>query len=386
MRLMHLGYSILALLIVGVADDPAGRSAFAGTSPSATKSEPKVAGTVVATQGTSLIRSEASGNTASARPVRVGDKVHEGDVINTPSNGQVKLMLLDKTIMDIGKSALFKVQKFEANSGLDRVADVSMMYGSIRAVVTQPIKGKGSFKVRTASSTMGVRGTEFVVKAEMGDMKSMANGIKNPGSAPAPAAEKGAPAAKTEVTVVQGKVDVEPPKPPKSNSRSPASAKPQVVSLGAGSQLTTSTADAAPAKPVALSSAQLAEVKSAVKVEDNTFKKAIVLDLSGNSSSSGSSGNSSGGYGGGSGGGGPGGGPGGGGAMGGDMGGGGVGNITASIISETVAAPPASVAAPVSAANAGFAGTINAGNILSGPPAVNLTAGGLRRIKIILVR
>jgi hypothetical protein len=344
----------------------------------------KVAATVVALQGTSLIRSEVGGKPAPAHPIKVGEKVYEGDVINTPSNGQVKLMMLDKTIMDIGKSALFKIKQFENNNGLDRQVDVSMMYGSIRAVVTQPIKGKGSFKVRTASSTMGVRGTEFVVKSEMGDMKSMASAIKNPGSAPPPVPEKGAPVAKTEVTVVQGKVDVEPPKP-KDSGRGPAAAKAQIVSLTAGSQLTTSTADAAPPKPVTLNTQQLSEVKSAVKVEDNTFSKAIVLDMGSNSGSA--NGNSSGSNGG-SGGSTIGGGSGAGGAGGAldSAGGGGVANITASIIADTVAAPPASIAAPISAANAGFAGTINAGNILSGPPAVNLTAGGLRRIKIILVR
>lgn len=331
-----------------------------------------MAATVVSVQGTALIRDDGDGKKGSAaRNVKVGDKVYEGDVINTPSNGLVKLLMQDKTIMDIGKSALFKVQEYKNNGGLDRNVDVSMMYGSIRASVTQPIKGKGSFKVRTASATMGVRGTEFVVKSEIADMKQAASAIKSPGAPPPASAGSGggaAPAAKTEVTVVQGRVDVEPPKP-KDSARVPAAAKQAVVSLTAGKQLTTSTGDAAPAKPVALSASQMSEVKSTAKIEDNTFKKAIVLDMSG-----GSSGGSNSGSGGGSSG------------SGGASAGGGVGNLTASIIADTIAAPSAAVSIPASAATAGFAGTISATNILNGPPAVNLIAGGLRRVKIILVR
>src|SRR4051794_3578378 len=72
------------------------------------------AGKVVSIDGKVLIRQD-DGQSA-AVDLKPGDQVKEGDVINTSSNGKVKLLLEDKTILDLGPSALFKVQKFKSNS------------------------------------------------------------------------------------------------------------------------------------------------------------------------------------------------------------------------------------------------------------------------------
>ena len=42
-----------------------------------------------------------------------------------------------------------------------------MPYGSLRAAISKKIEGNGSFKIKTKTVTMGVRGTEFVVQAPL---------------------------------------------------------------------------------------------------------------------------------------------------------------------------------------------------------------------------
>ncbi len=78
------------------------------------------------------------------------------------------------------------------------------------------------------------------------------------------------PVGKTEVTVVQGRVDVEPPKA--------AAATEKPVVLTAGSQLTSQVGDTSSAKAVKVDAQQMAQIRESVKVTDNTFSKAVVVE------------------------------------------------------------------------------------------------------------
>ncbi|HAR42414.1 MAG TPA: hypothetical protein DCS07_07245 [Bdellovibrionales bacterium] len=260
----------------------------------------EIAGEVVSVDGSVFIRPD--GRVAGKlKPAAPGDAISAGDVVNTPSNGRVKILMKDKSIVDLGPSALFKVEGFKLNGGSDREADVSMMYGTMRAAVTQKIDGKGRFRVKTPAATMGVRGTEFIVKSEIKNMDEVRHVILNPDK-PLPvqaaaAASAGsvngkpgaAPAqpdlAKTEITVIQGQVDVK-KELPKVDGRAPSSMKEEkVVSLTAGTQLTTKQGDLAPMKSVTLDTKQLASITKDIKVIDNTFSKAVVIDTSATSGS-----------------------------------------------------------------------------------------------------
>jgi len=149
------------------------------------------AGRVFAVSGSVLIRSLGVGG-AAARVAKVGDCVERGSVINTASNGKAKLLLEDRSIIDIGGSTSYHFEELKlADKGSLDNRDVSMSidYGKVRASVNAPIKGQGKFRVRTRAATMGVRGTEFVVDAgsplQSGDQAS------------------------SSVTVLSGRVDVD---------------------------------------------------------------------------------------------------------------------------------------------------------------------------------
>jgi hypothetical protein len=236
-----------------------------------------MAGKVVSVEGNVLIRQDGKVG-GKAQAMKPGFDVKEGDVINTASDGKAKIMLEDKTILDIGPSALFKVEKYSANHGGDRNIGLSMPYGTTRVAVSKPIAAGGKFQIRTRTATMGVRGTEFVVQSEMG--ATIAAAIAGPsqdksgGKSKSGAADK----ASTKVTVIQGKVEVAQTKTEskEGEARKPAAAP---AMLTAGMQVT-STSGASAKKPVKLDAAQISQVSAATTVTDNTFSNAVTLDVS----------------------------------------------------------------------------------------------------------
>jgi hypothetical protein len=315
-----------------------------------------LAGRVVSVVGTVLLRKEGQDFGGAPRPLKPGDPIREGDVINTSSDGKAKLLMQDRTILDVGSSALFHVKKFSKNGGENRDVDLSMMYGSVRANVTKKLDAKGKFRIRTPSATMGVRGTQFIV----------VSGLEGAPVAQVAQVETGrAPQAppKTEVVVIDGKVEVKASAPvPAAGERAPASlrAAEKVITLGAGQGI---VADAGAAKvefkPMQLSTEQLGKALEVAKVEDNTFRAAISLE----------------------------------GPKPGEGGGQGPGaplaamNVTAAAVQETVKEVTVKMAqnGPMNVGASGIAGAFSGANVFNRPP-VDLIAGGLRRVRVIITR
>src|SRR5262245_3373718 len=76
-----------------------------------------MAGKAVSVSGKVLVRNENAGK-VETKFLKPGDEVEGGTVINTDSAGSVKLLLADKSIIDLGPSTLFKVNHYKADSGL----------------------------------------------------------------------------------------------------------------------------------------------------------------------------------------------------------------------------------------------------------------------------
>lgn len=216
----------------------------------------EIAGKAVSVSGKILIR-EAASPKANPRDLRVGDTVQAGQVINSSSNGSAKILMTDKSIIDIGSSTLFKVDEYLLKKGSDRKVSLSIDYGKVRTSVNQPVGEKGQYRFRTKTATMGVRGTEFIVQSE----------IANPSGA-------GAQAVKNEITVVSGTVSFTSPEVPRG----------QTMSLTTGSQLvvgSTNPADANKAEAPQvkqLSKQELQTAASDAKVTDKTFVQAVAID------------------------------------------------------------------------------------------------------------
>lgn len=231
----------------------------------------EIAGKIVSLSGKVLVR-----NTLDPAPkmafAKVGDEIAEGSVINTDSSGSAKLLLTDKSIIDLGPSTLFKVDEYALKHGADRKVALTMDYGKIRAAVNSKVSPMGKYGVRAKSVTMGVRGTEFVV------MTDLANFAASPvGGGAAPAASAAANSG-TAITVVHGKVEVADENTPR--------AKPVAATAGTQVKVADTPAEgrnpASKAAPTVtqLSAAEVAQVKSEAKQADKTFVQAVVMDNS----------------------------------------------------------------------------------------------------------
>ena len=251
-----------------------------------------IAGHIVNVAGRVRIRKDGSKDTKDIRFARAGDVVLVGDIINTPSDGMIKLLLKDRSLMDLGPSSLFKVNAFKSLGNNERQVDSTIMYGNLRAAVTQKIEGRGHFKVRSPSATMGVRGTEFLVRSSMpNDLKSMASflngGALQTSNANGPAGLDSM--IKSEVTVLQGKVEValpqalQTPQGPSATGAGMPSAISNTASgtlmLQAGAQITAQAGGQAPQPPATrvLDATALTQVASGARVADNTFTASLEI-------------------------------------------------------------------------------------------------------------
>jgi hypothetical protein len=271
-----------------------------------------IAGDIVSVEGAVFARSDQTQATNStARALKPGDSIYPQDVVNTSSDGRVKILMKDKSIVDLGPSSLFKVNHFDnKNGGTDRQVEVSLPYGSMRAAIAQKLTGAGKFKVRTPSATMGVRGTEFIVTSQLGDMKQLSQMLNHPSAAqlPLPARSPASSAGATSVTVLQGQVDMshhdfdtraQAGRNPSSSGQTSSG----VVAITAGTQLSSAGLSSyngklgsaalqsnKPVQPVQMDASQLATISSTSHISDTTFQKAVSVDPVSTASSSGGSG------------------------------------------------------------------------------------------------
>jgi hypothetical protein len=212
----------------------------------------------VSVSGKVLVRGEGTG-TVQMTFLKPGDKLYKGSIVNTGSNGAVKLLMTDRTIVDLGPSSLFKVNDYALNTVGDRKVDVSLDYGQVRTSVNEKItSNKGKFTIRTKAATMGVRGTEFVVSAP----------VPSGGSVQPP---------KTSLTVMHGKVEV-------ANTSGPAAA-PMAVTPG----MQFAKSGDGPGQVAQLNTQEVAQIKSDAFQKDMTFMQTVSFDASSNESSSSSS-------------------------------------------------------------------------------------------------
>lgn len=205
----------------------------------------------VSVTGKVLVRVEGSGN-VQMNFLKAGDKLYKGAIVNTGSNGAVKLLMTDRTILDLGPSTLFKMNDYQLGQNVgDRTVDMSLDYGQVRASVNEKItSNKGKFTIRTKAATMGVRGTEFVVNSTV----------------PASGITANAQNSQTSVTVMHGKVEV-------ADAAKPAAPP---VAVTPGLQFAKSSSGVSTVSQ--LNPEQIAEVKAGAFQKDMTFLQAVSMD------------------------------------------------------------------------------------------------------------
>lgn len=231
-------------------------------------------GKVVSLQGKVVARVDgAAGGVLKMRMLKPGDPVYRKDLINTSSDGSVKILFKDDSITDIGPSTLFKVAKFEKSEDSEnRQVELNLEYGKVRTSVNRKVGPGGRFQLRTRAATMGVRGTEFYVMSDI---------LSSEGGKPDPDAPKSEPV-KTQIVVTEGKVEVSKPgpaaKPVEVNPGEKVTAVVETAALPKG-QVPSSPPEARePPKVERVSVEEMKTVEAEVKLKDTTFAKAIIVE------------------------------------------------------------------------------------------------------------
>jgi hypothetical protein len=98
-------------------------------------------------------------------PGEVGARLQPGDTLKTGADGSVGVTMSDNSLLSAGPNSVLVLDRYEFDSTTSQGQfDASLQKGSLAVISGRIAKqSPDAMKVRTPSSILGVRGTEFVV-------------------------------------------------------------------------------------------------------------------------------------------------------------------------------------------------------------------------------
>jgi hypothetical protein len=100
------------------------------------------------------------------QPAKVGQQVRPSDRLVTGADGSVGVTFLDNTLVSAGPNSTLVIDtyRFDSTTHAGKF-DASLQRGSLAVISGKMVKqSPDAMRIRTPSSVLGVRGTEFVVK------------------------------------------------------------------------------------------------------------------------------------------------------------------------------------------------------------------------------
>lgn len=103
------------------------------------------------------------------QPALVGSGVRQADVLVTGPDGAVGVTLADDTLLSAGPNSVLAVERFVYDGVKPGVLEATLTKGTLAVVSGRIAKqAPDSMRVKTPAAILGVRGTEFVVRASDG--------------------------------------------------------------------------------------------------------------------------------------------------------------------------------------------------------------------------
>ena len=101
-------------------------------------------------------------------PVKVGMPVLQSDTVVTGADGTAGITFTDNSLLSVGPNSVLAIDKYAFDSTTHAGQfDASLKKGTLAVISGKIVKqSPEAMRVRTPSSIMGVRGTEFVVKVD----------------------------------------------------------------------------------------------------------------------------------------------------------------------------------------------------------------------------
>ena len=103
-----------------------------------------------------------------AQPIAIGDHVFQSDVIVTATGGTVGITFADNSTMSLGPDSRLALDQFRFDTTThDGVFDSSLQKGTLAVRSGQIVRQTPeAMHIRTPTALLGVRGTEFLVRAD----------------------------------------------------------------------------------------------------------------------------------------------------------------------------------------------------------------------------
>ncbi len=103
------------------------------------------------------------------RPARSGLRLYEGDIVETSARGRVGITLTDDTRISIAEDTrmIISAYRFNRKDVADRTngSDMTVERGAV-GVDSGNLSRSGNMRFHTPNSTLGVRGTTFVIEVD----------------------------------------------------------------------------------------------------------------------------------------------------------------------------------------------------------------------------
>ena len=130
---------------------------------SAHASNPSTIGKATSLKGLVNVIHGLSKTGGAPKPIALQENgsLYVGDTIVTAAGASVILNFQDDTQMALGPESRFKIDEFHSDK--QKPSIFSMVMGALRAKVSKSVNGDVKAVIKTRSSTMGVRGTDFQV-------------------------------------------------------------------------------------------------------------------------------------------------------------------------------------------------------------------------------
>ncbi len=114
-------------------------------------------GSVDAISGTAFV-SEKSGKSSG---ISMGQKIYEGQTINTASDGEVHLITEDGGVIALRPDTIFRVDEYKAEGDSTDKIFMSLFKGAVRSITGWIGKHNTSaYRITTPTATIGIRGTD----------------------------------------------------------------------------------------------------------------------------------------------------------------------------------------------------------------------------------
>ncbi|MPQ77239.1 FecR domain-containing protein [Hydrogenovibrio sp. JE_KL2] len=100
-------------------------------------------------------------------PIHLGDAIEEKDQIKTSNETKVQIIFKDRTIVTIGKNTLFSVPEYVYGDAKTSKVEFKLSKGVFKSMTGKIGEiAKQRFKIKTATATIGIRGTIYIVRVQ----------------------------------------------------------------------------------------------------------------------------------------------------------------------------------------------------------------------------